>query len=568
MLNSEICKERILSEDYRDFIVDDLRTSFLAGINRDNLCLQEGDFNYQCVYLSASQIGTITLEKYIYNSIPKCYAPLDMESLNESGILAIQNYPTLQLKGTGVLIGFLDSGIDYTNPIFQNLDGSTRIAGIWDQTVQSGTPPASFSYGSEYTEEQINIALKNENPFSVVPSRDVDGHGTYVASLASGCGIPEEGFLGAAPESTIAIVKLKPPKQYLRDYYFIPNETICYQETDIILGLRYLKDLADRLNLPLVLCITLGTNAGGITESLPLTDLLNQYGKISNIIPVIGVGNEADKRHHFYGQLTDLSDTQSAEIRVGENVSGFTMELWTFIPNILSISLSSPSGENTERIPIRSSGRTEFQFIFEGTRVTIEYRLFVKRTNFELIFFRFEAPAPGIWKLNIEPSQVLSGQYNIWLPLTEFLSGEVFFLDSDPYYTITNPGNAFHPIVVSYYNGTSDSIALSSGRGYVLNTQVFPNITAPGINVKGVLPNRRFTSRSGSCVSTAITAGASALLMEWLIYQTGTPIIDTYQIKGFLSLGAIRPDSMNFPNREWGYGQLNLYNTFDEIRKF
>lgn len=568
MQNPETCRERILSEDYRDFIVDDLRTSFLSGIDPENLCLQNADFRYQCVYLSAAQVGSLTLEKYIYNSIPKCFAPLSADALEDAGILSIQNYPTLQLKGDNILIGFLDSGIDYTNPAFQRPGKLTRIAGIWDQTIQSGNPPELFSYGSEYTEELINSALRSDDPFSIVPSRDTDGHGTYVAGLAAGSPISEDNFIGAAPEATIAMVKLKPPKRYLREYYFIPDSTTCYQETDILLGLRYLTDLADRLSLPLVLCIALGTSAGGITNALPLTNLLDQYAETPNIIPVIGVGNEADKRHHFYGQLSSTSDTQSIEIRVGENVSGFTMELWTFIPNIFSISLSSPSGESTGRIPIRSTGGTDFQFIFEGTRVSIEYRLFVKQTNFELIFFRFSGPSSGIWKLLVEPSQILDGQYNVWLPLTEFLSGEVFFLNSDPYYTITNPGNASHPLIVSFYDSNTNAIALSSGRGYILNTQSLPTITAPGINVRGTAPGDRYVTRSGSSVSTAITAGAAALMLEWLIYQTGTPIIDSYQIKGFFSLGAIRPNSMTFPNREWGFGQLNLYHTFEEIRRF
>lgn len=568
MISQDICRERILSENYKDFIVDDLRTSFLTGINQENLCLQEGDFNYRCVYLSSAQVGSLTLEKYIYNSIPKCFAPLSMDALEEAGILSIQNYPTLQLKGDQILIGFLDSGIDYTNPAFQKAGHRTRIAGIWDQTIQSGVPPEHFAYGSEYTEEQINSALQSDAPFSIVPSRDTDGHGTYVAGLAAGGSIPENDFIGAAPEATLAMVKLKPPKQYLRNYYFIPESTVCYQETDILLGLRYLTNLANHLNLPLILCIALGTNAGGITNALPLTNLLDQYAQTPNIIPVIGVGNEADKRHHFYGRIPTTSDTQSVEIRVGENVTGFTMELWTFIPNIFSISLISPSGENTGRIPIRSSGGTDFQFIFEGTRVSIEYRLFVKQTNFELIFFRFNAPSSGIWRLLVEPSQILDGQYNLWLPLTEFLSGDVYFLASDPYYTITNPGNASHPLVVSYYDGRTDAIALSSGRGYLINTRSLPTITAPGINVSGITTGHRTVTRSGSSVSTAITAGAAALMLEWLIYQTGTPIIDTNQLKGFFSLGAVRPEGMTFPNREWGYGQLNLYHTFEEIRRF
>ena len=186
-----------------------------------------------------------------------------METLNQAGILPVQNYPTLQLKGQGVLIGFLDSGIDYTSRLFRNLDGSTRIAAIWDQTIQSGTPPQGFAYGTEYTRETINAALSSEDPASLVPSVDDTGHGSFVASLAAGGADISEQFLGAAPECTIAMVKLKTAKQYLKEYYCIASDAVCYQETDLLLGVKYLNDLASALDLPLVMCITVGTNMGG-----------------------------------------------------------------------------------------------------------------------------------------------------------------------------------------------------------------------------------------------------------------------------------------------------------------
>ena len=94
-----------------------------------------------------------------------------------------------------------------------------------------------------------------------------------------------------------------------------------------------------------------------------------------------------------------------------------------------------------------------------------------------------------------------------------------------------------------------------------------PSITAPGINVKGALPGGRFTVRSGSCISTAITAGAVALMLEWELEQKNITGIDVFQIKSLLILGAIRPDFLEYPNREWGYGQLNLYNTFEAMRQ-
>lgn len=567
MPDSSSCREHILSEDFRDFIGNHVRTPFFDSLMTDEVCTQDAGFDYTCYYIPAEKADPVTLSKFSYNSIPKCYAPLSMETLNQTGILPVQNYPTLQLKGKGILIGFLDSGIDYTSELFRNLDGSTRIVSIWDQTDQSGLPPSGFSYGSEYKEAQINMALSSDDPLKYVPSTDENGHGTYTAGLAAGGASAEEQFLGAAPEASIAVVKLKQAKRYLREYYFIPDDAVCYQETDLMLGLRYLNELADSLELPLVICITVGSSMGGHLRTLPFPFLIEGYSTRANRITVIGTGNEADKRHHYFNTLNNESDTKTVELRVGENVSGFSLELWTEIPNILSISIISPSGENTSRIPFRVGASAEIDFLFERTKVSVDYRLLVEKSTSELVFFRFNTPAPGIWKIIVEPVTVIDGKFHMWLPLTEFLGGEVFFLESDPYCTLTGPSNTESPICVSYYDGKTDAVSQSSGRGFTRTDEIKPDITAPGINVRGPLPNGRFTTRSGSCISVSITAGAVALMLEWLVYIKKVPGIDSFQIRSLLILGAVRPDTMNYPNREWGYGQLNLYNTFETMRK-
>jgi len=564
---SDLCREKILSEDYHDFIVSDIRMPFLQDMLEKDYCLQNPGFFYQCAYLPKSVIKPVSLENYSYFSIPKCYSLLSMQALNQAGILPIQNQSTIQLSGKQVMIGFLDTGIDYQNPVFQHLDKTTRIAGIWDQTIQSGTPPESFDYGSHYTPDMINEALASEDPYSLVPSVDNNGHGTFLASIAAGSGDPDAQFIGAAPESVIAVVKLKQAKQYLRDYYFIPNTAPAFQENDIMLGMRYLHLLAEKLGLPLIFCLALGSNLGGHSGSLPLSIIAQQYTLLSNRIPVIGVGNEADQRHHFYSEIMNTSDTKTVEIRVGENTSGFVMELWTELPNILSISLTSPSGESTSRIPIRAGTSTTFNFLFENTTVYIDYRLFVESTASELIHFRFSDAAPGIWKLVVEPVQIIDGRFHIWLPVREFLSGEVYFLNSNPYYTLTAPSDSVQPISVSYYDSSNNGLALSSGRGFTRTEQVKPDFTAPGISITGALPGGQFESRSGSSTSVGITAGAAALLVEWHLQQKKIPSVSTALIKSLLTLGATRNPDMKYPNREWGYGQLNLYNTFEAMRQ-
>ena len=561
------CRQQILSNEYRDFIVGQFTTEEFEPLITEETCQQVTDFVYNIIYVEKENADPIRLDRYSYNSIPKCYSLIDVEAMTEAGITQIQNYPTLDLQGTGVLIGFVDTGIDYQNPIFRNIDGSTRIAGIWDQTIQDGTPPTSFSYGSEYTRAQIDEALRSDNPLQMVPSIDENSHGTFLASIAAGSTNEENQFIGAAPDATLAVVKLKPSKQYLKEFYQIYTDVPCYQENDIMLGLTYLNQLATQLDLPLVICIALGTNQGSHSGLSPLSGLLEVYSNLANRVIVIGAGNEANQRHHYLGQLESVNDRREVEIRVADGVSGFSMELWTENPNILSVTVVSPSGGTTSRLPIRRDETREYRFVFEGTRISINYKLFLERSNAELIFFRLEGPTEGVWKVIVEPVQVAEGIFHMWLPMTEFLQNEVYFLESNPDYTITEPGNTITSITVGFYNSRDNSVAISSGRGYTRGGIIKPNFVAPGVNVTGASTRNQFVERTGSSIAAGITAGASALLLEWIIYQLGQTGADSIQVRNLLTLGTERNVNEIYPNRTWGYGRLNLYQTFDELRR-
>lgn len=562
-----ICRERILSNNYFDFIFNQLGMDEFEDIVTEDTCTQQIEFIYNIIHVERELAEPLTFERYSYNAIPKCYTLLDTDAMTQAGILQIQNYPTLNLQGSGVMIGFIDTGIDYQNPVFRNLDGSTRIAGIWDQTIQEGMPPRGLLYGTEYRREQIDEALRSDNPLQVVPSRDVQSHGTFLASIAAGAPNAENQFIGAAPDATIAMVKLKPAKQYLKDFYEIHTDAECYQETDILLGLKYLNQLADELDLPLVICIAVGTNQGGHSALSPLSGLLEVYSNLSKRAIVIGAGNEANQRHHYLGRAANVNDVKEVEIRVASGVSGFCMELWTENPNIVNVTVVSPSGGRTPAFPVRSNETQEYRFVFEGTRITIDYKLFLERSNAELIFFRLTNPTEGIWKVIVEPIQVAEGTFHLWLPVTEFLQNEVYFLESNPDYTITEPGSTITGMTVGFYNGADNSVAISSGRGYTRNGIIKPNFVAPGVNVTGAVARNQFAERTGSSVAVGITAGASALLLEWIVYQLEEGAADSIQVRNLLTLGTERTVGEAYPNRTWGYGRLNLYRTFEELRR-
>lgn len=567
--NSSLCKEKILSEDFRDFIYERENPYFLEQISKTRVCEQDIGFYYRTIYVDKIFGDPITLERFTYGSIPKCYTLIDSETLNQAGISQVQNYPTLQLQGNGVMIGIVDTGIDYENLLFRNTDGTTRIAGIWDQTIQTGKEPAGFQYGSEYTREELNEALQSDTPREIVPTADTDGHGTFVASIAAGGENVEEDFLGAAPRATLGIVKLKEAKKYLKQFYFINEEVKCYQENDIMLGMRYLEMLAERNQMPLILCIPLGTNLGDHNGTSPLGNLLSYYANVHNMAVVLGGGNEANQRHHYYGRLEEKRENDAVEIRVEKTGAGFTLEMWTDIPNIFMVTITSPAGERIPFPTVKQSESTSVHsFVFERTTVYLDYRLLVERTNSELAFIRFENAVEGIWKVEVEAIQVAGGIFHMWLPVTEFLDGEVYFLRSNPDWTITEPGCVWTAMTSANYNGNNNSIAIDSGRGYTRNGSLKPDFAAPGVDVTGAISRNQFAKRSGSSISAAITAGASALLMEWLYYQLGRRNVDTSQIKNLLILGTNRKDTEEYPNKIWGYGTLDLYKTFDELRSF
>lgn len=566
-MDRETCRRMIMSDDYIDFIAPIYREITPEEAERGRACVQSMDFGFQAVYVDKTLTAPVSLEYYRYNSIPNCYQLMDLEAMDAAGISVVQSYPTLNLQGNGVMIGILDTGIDYRNPLFQNIDGSTRIAGIWDQTIQDGTLPDGLDYGSEYTEEMINEALRSENPLEIVPSMDTEGHGTFIASVAAGNADLEHRFIGAAPEATLVVVKLKPAKTYLKDFYVIRRDATCFQENDIMLAMKYINDLARKRKMPLVMCIALGTNLGGHNGTSLLSNMLDAYSSVLNRSIVISAGNGAVHRHHFSREISRMDETVDAEIRVGEGVEGFVAELWTTVPNVMTVAFTSPSGERTGYITLKQGREYRERFVFDRTEVEVEYRLLLENNDSQLIFMRIKNPASGIWRISVRSVLRSDGRFHIWLPVQEFLTGEVYFLEANPDTTLAEPGSSLVAMTVAYYNGVDKSVDINSGRGYTRDGRVKPDYAVPGVLVSGAGLNNEFVVRSGSSVAAGIAAGAAALLMEWVLNNTEAWGVNSSQIRNIILLGAEQRPGMESPNREWGYGAMNLYRSLDILRQ-
>lgn len=557
------CREQILSEDFGEALID-FRS---AGDELDGMdyCVEMIDEQFAVLYFRRSGLVPVSVSKYTYNSIPKLYGLMQEETsaareydpvnLIKSGISEVQK-PPLSLTGRGVVIGLVDTGIRYNMEVFKKSDGTSRILSIWDQTIQDGTPPEGFSFGTEYTNEQINEAIRNENPLSVVPSTDTDGHGTAVASVAAGSDIGYgTNFLGAAPDADIVMVKCKEAKQYLRDYYLIPEGVPAYCDANIGLAVKYLDRFARVGERPVVICIAMGTNWGDHAGNSVLARYLDRIARKRNRVVVLGGGNEGNAGHHFQRlfPMEGAAVTQTAEIRVGNEEPGFLMELWGTAPNTMSVSIRSPGGEVIPYIDFRSRETRNFSFIYEKTRIAVDHILVEQGGGDELVVFRVVQPTEGVWTFQIEMRGSIGyGYINMWLPISQFLKTDVYFLNSTPYVTLTEPSLADNVITVSAYDAGNNSFYIDSGRGFARGGGLKPDIAAPGVDVSTALG-----ARTGSCMAAAITAGGAAQFMQWAVIEKNDVLAQSMEVKAYFMRGAARSADIIYPNRSWGaYGNI------------
>lgn len=552
--------------------------------NTSSLCADYVSSDYIILHMPLTP-DAVSMRVHPYYMIPSLFSPLDYNAMEASGILSAFNSPALNNQGKGVLIGLVDTGIDYRSPLFQNPDGTTRIAGIWDQSVPieedvlpAGVPDyypmGGSSYGTEYTREQINEALASDDPLSLVPTQDTIGHGTFLAGLAAGSSIPQEDFTGAAPEAELAVVKLKPAKKYLRDFYLIPSDAPAFQENDIMMGIKYLRMMADRLKKPLVILLAMGSNSGSHIGTSPLSQVTQNYSGFFGIITVIAGGNETGAAHHFYASIPAGTEYEDVEIRVGKEEAerGFVLELWAADADTYTVGFISPSGERISRIPIIANNETSIPFLLDATTITVNYQLIEAESGSQLIFMRFQTPAAGIWTVRVYNTQRFKGTFHMWLPVQGMISEETVFLRPDPYSTITVPGNSRLPITVGAYDTSTGGIYIHSSRGFTPNQIVKPELAAPGVNILGPSVGRKpgsdtpMTTRTGTSAAAAITAGAAANLLGWGIVEGNYPTMSEASVKSYLIRGAQRNPALTYPNREFGYGTLNLYEAFLHLR--
>ena len=122
----------------------------------------------------------------------------------------------------------------------------------------------------------------------------------------------------------------------------------------------------------------------------------------------------------------------------------------------------------------------------------------------------------------------------MWLPVQGLISPDTYFLESTPYITVTAPGDSTRGITATAYQYLDNSLYFQAGRGFTPNNQVTPDLAAPGVDLLIPLPGGAFGKASGSSLSSAVVAGAAALVQEWAIVRGNIPYASGNTVK-FLS---------------------------------
>ena len=461
----------------------------------------------------------------------------------------------LPLSGAGILIGIIDTGIDYTNPLFIDEKGQTRIEYIWDQTIGNSSP---FGYGTIYDRETINQALKSPDPLAIVPHQDEIGHGTMLAGIAAGYHIYEKGmYKGGAPNVRLVIVKLAPASLAMQEIYYGQYSPFGFSGLDIARAVQYVTNMANHQKKPIAICLPSGTNTGSHDGASVLDEVLKIYGQNTGVSMIVPAGEEANKGHHASGNLKQIRE-QEVKLVIPKGQKGFMVEIWAGFGDRLMVSLMTPKVEgevgeiSLNKPQTYSLPGTSFVWV-QGSKIDVD-------TGCQVIRFRFNDPVAGEWTIGIKGVVVLTGQYNIWLPKTGMILPETILSPADPFTTIYST-SAADLITVGCYDEMSQSSTASSGRGLTRDNRVKPDFMVNSVNVLGPMLDNKWGLMTGTSTASAIATGVAALIYEEQIKQA-IELANTTAMRAILVANVDREATIDYPNPSIGYGLLDINQPF------
>ena len=439
------------------------------------------------------------------------------------------------LFGEGVIVGIADSGIDFTHEAFRNQDGTTRILNLWDQTNDR-----------VYNAEEINEALKSENPYESVNSVDYSGHGTHVAGIAAGNFAENKNDnLGIATKSSLVIVKMA-----------LAGERSFPRTTQLMEAVDYMIKVAESYKMPLAMNLSFGNSYGSHDGTSLLSTYLDSMADGRRVSICVGAGNEGDSAGHAGGYVFEPTDV---EVQVSRFQKAFSIQLWKDFSDEFRVQIIAPSGFIIDVTEIYNRAH---KYETDETNVYVFYGTPKPYTQYQEIYFELIPVSnyvkSGIWTIRLTPENIVTGRYDMWLPEGGIINENTSFLRPDPDITLTVPSTSSKVISVGAYNSSNDVMASFSGRGFTRETnQVKPDIVAPGVNISSASNTGGVSVRTGTSMATPFVCGSAALMMEWGIVRGNDPFLYGQKSKSYLIKGSRKlPGFTRWPNEQAGWGAL------------
>lgn len=567
-MNSRECKN-YLDEDAPGFVVE-YRGDFKEQMDK---------VDYACGYVINDTLAVVSvrvddLERLridvpaiIFIEARSIYTLQEISPIDVDSISQVKVNPYLNLTGRGVVVGIIDSGVNYLNKEFIREDDTSRIIYLWDQALE-GTKSSNPYIGTVYSNDQMNKAIqaqiKGENPYEIVPSTDDVGHGTEMAGIIGARGYNER-IEGIANDCDFIVVKLlESPnyKKFLRENN-LPSVP-AYSNTEVLSAVEYLRVTANKLNRPLVIFFGVGSSEGShdgynITARY-ITSLSNRGGTVF----VTGTGNQGNSEGHARNFIKNVGEIDTVELVVPQQLKAFSFYIWVQKPNRMALSIVSPTGEETGFLVSQIYSINTRNFYLIDTKVEIRGYDPEPLTGHQLYNLTFTDIKPGIWKFRLQAQYISNGRYDIWLNNKELLPPGMKFLQSVSENTLSIPATARNTISVAYYDGKTGGLLAESGKGFNTNGIIRPDIATVGTNILTISKDgKREVIASGSSVATAITAGSCALLIQWALVNANDLSVSSGRLRSLLIYAGDREIRGVYPNVDWGYGKLNVAEVFN-----
>lgn len=484
------------------------------------------------------------------------------------------------LNGQGVLVGDVDSGVDYNHGDFLDPLGNSRFVSIWDQTVV-GAPPAGFGYGTEWSNAQLTANLSTQT--------NTDGHGSHVMGIAGGDGSGSTTpfvYVGMAPRADLCMVKTN------------------FQTTGVLDGVNYVFDRATALGMNAVCNLSLGSHFGPHDGTDAFESGMSAMCGAGRII-VKSAGNERSTTNIRHAEVNAAgAGTNVTMIVAGSALNRlFGIDGYYEASEEMNVQITTPNGTVLGPYALGAiNGSYPAGVSTLNGSVYVENGAFLTATGDKEVYIEVRAVsgtnANGTWTFRFIPVSLgaANGEVDLWRYTVSTGMTANFAAGADnSTELVSQPGNAVELITTAAWTSKQSWIACNgvnttftgtpapgnlaqfSSMGPTRDGRQKPDITAPGI---AIASTRSFDQaltcpapptpstllgdgfnhvvNAGTSMAAPHTSGAAALIMQK--YGAVTPAF----IKNFLATRAVVDGFTGaVPNIDWGYGKLWLGDLLD-----